>query len=155
MNSEFSSIWSSVMPISNNSPRISLHEGSTWSREVPLLLPVSSSATLPWSRGGIMECWDRCCCGCGCGTLGADEDLWPCSKLVRPPKRLCDFPFANPPLAAGPWPEPWKAVALVLLLACFSRSSIFFLNCFDSFSSTKDRPAMQSSISKEWKKVRS
>ena len=106
MNSEFSSIWSSVMPISNSSPRMPLHEGSTMSKEVPLLLLVSSSAMLLSSRGGIMDCWVRCSCGCGCGRLGADEDLWPCSKLDRPPRRLCDFPFVSPPLAAGPRPEP-------------------------------------------------
>lgn len=86
--------------------------------------------------------------GCGCGTLGADEDLWPCSKLVRPPRRLCDFPFVSPPPGARPRPEPWNGVALVLLLACFSRSSIFFLNVFASFSSTKERPARQSCSSK-------
>ena len=51
-----------------------------------------------------MDCGDGC--DCGCGILGADEDLWPCSKLVRPPRRLCDFPFVSPPLAAGPRPEP-------------------------------------------------
>jgi hypothetical protein len=46
-------------------------------------------------------------------------------------------------------------VFLVALLAFFSLSSIFFLNCLASFSSTNDKPAKHSSSSKVWKKVRS
>lgn len=48
-----------------------------------------------------------------------------------------------------------KGLFRVFLCAFFSRSSIFFLKVFASFSSLKDRPAMHSSSSKVWKKVRS
>lgn len=56
------------------------------------------------------------------------------------PSRLCFWP----PDACA---EPPKGVALVARLAFFSRSSIFFLNCLASFSSTKLSPARHSSSS--------
>lgn len=65
------------------------------------------------------------------------------------PSRLCFWP----PDAV--WWDPPKGVALVARLAFFSRSSIFFLNCLASFSSTKLSAARHSSSSKVWKKVRS
>lgn len=48
-----------------------------------------------------------------------------------------------------------KGFDFVFLCAFFSLSSIFFLNCFASFSSAKDNPARQSSSSKVWKNRRS
>ena len=89
-------------------------------------------------------------CGCCCcwATCGAEDDLWPCNRLPMAPNRWCDFPFVTPPPASC-GPEPWKGAAFVPLLAFFSRSSIFFLNCLASFSSTKERPAKQSSSSNE------
>ena len=95
-----------------------------------------------------MDCswgWDW---DCGWGICGAEDDLCPCSRLPMAPNRWWDFPFVNPPLA-GCRPGPWNGVALVPLLALFSRSSIFFLNCLASFSSTNENPAKQSSSSKE------
>ena len=59
-----------------------------------------------------------------------------------PPCAVCVGPLAN-------------GLLLVALCAFFSRSSIFFLNCFASFSSAKLRPARQSFSSKVWKNVRS
>lgn len=82
----------------------------------------------------------------GGGSVGAEECLCP-PKM--PPSKPCLW---WPP---APGATPPNGVALVALLAFFSLSSIFFLNCFASFSSTKDKPATQSSISKVWKKVRS
>lgn len=67
-----------------------------------------------------------------------------------PPKMLPN----RPPDLTG-WPCPPKGVFLVALLAFLSLSSIFFLNCLASFSSTNDRPARHSSSSNVWKKVRS
>lgn len=96
------------------------------------------------SRGGIIDC------GNGCGIWGAEEDLWPDIKLPIPPKRLCDFPLTRlPPTCGVTALEPWKGVFFVFLLPLLSRSSIFFLNCFASFSSTKERPAKHSSSSNE------
>lgn len=48
-----------------------------------------------------------------------------------------------------------KGVCLVSLLAFFSRSCSFLMNVLASFSSAKEKPAVQSSSSKLWKKVRS
>jgi hypothetical protein len=86
--------------------------------------------------GGRLVCGDS-------GGVWAEEE-W--REPKRPPRRLCFW--------VG-WELPPKGVDLVALLAFFSRSSIFFLNCLASFSSTKLRPARQSSSSKVWKKVRS
>lgn len=148
--SEFSSIWSSVIPIPSSSPKIPLHEGSTVSSDDALSRFGLTCARLTGSRGGIIDC------GCGGGTWGEDDDLWlwpPCNRFPIPPNRLCDFPFARPPPPADCPPAPWKGVARVSLLAFFSRSSIFFLNCLASFSFTNEKPARHSSSSKEWKNV--
>ncbi len=134
-----------MIPISKSSSSKPLHEGSTVSRDEPLLLPGLEDTSGTGSRDGMVDC--------GIWILGADEDLWPCKRFPIPPKRLCDFPFVALPPTVPP-PDP-NDVALVLLLALFSRSSIFFLNCFASFSSTKDKPARQFSSSNEWKNVRS
>jgi hypothetical protein len=72
-------------------------------------------------------------------------------KLVccfSPPELTC--PFAMPPPASDP-----NGLLLVFLWAFFSRSLTFFRNVLASFSSAKERPAMQFSSSKVWKKVRS
>lgn len=55
-------------------------------------------------------------------------------------------------------PSPIRAVKglfLVFLWAFFSRSSIFFLNVFASFSSANESAARQSSNSNVWKNTRS
>lgn len=70
------------------------------------------------------------------GALGAEECLCP----NRPPSRLC--------FCCVGWEPPPNGVDRVALLAFFSRSSIFFLNCLASFSSTKLSAARQSSSSK-------
>lgn len=73
----------------------------------------------------------------GICTDGAEELRW---LWNRPPSRPCllvSLELAPPP----------NRFALVALLAFFSRSFIFFINCFASFSSTKDSPAKQSSVS--------
>ena len=56
MKSEFSSIWSSVIPISNNSPRSPRHEGSTLSRDDPLSRFVLEPCELGGSPEGIIDC---------------------------------------------------------------------------------------------------
>ena len=71
--------------------------------------------------------------------VGAEE-----CRLKKPPRRPC--------FSLG-WEPPPNGVERVDLLAFFSRSSIFFLNCFASFSSTKLSPATHSSSSKVWKNV--
>lgn len=80
------------------------------------------------------------------GGVGAEECLCPPNM---PPNRPCLW-----------WPldccvDPPNGVLFVDLLAFFSRSFIFFRNCFASFSSTKESPARHSSSSKVWKKTRS
>lgn len=93
MKSEFSSIWSSVIPISNSSPNRPLHDGSTLSREDPVSR---------FGLGGALAISSLGCtedCGNGCGILGAEEDLWPEIRLPIPPKRPCDFPFIRAPPA--------------------------------------------------------
>lgn len=142
MKSAFSSIWSSVIPISSSSFSNGCHEGSLVSMaELRVLL------TLDWlvvvgevTLGGMMDC--GCCVGVECL----------CPNM--PPKRpwlLCPFVGAPPPL---PIAAP-NGLFFVFLWAFFSRSSIFFLKVFASFSSAKERPARQSSSSKVWKKTRS
>ena len=100
------------------------------------------------SRWGIIDCgacWD---------TWGAEEERWPDNKLLIPPNKPCDLPCAwSPPDGCVSGPKPWKGVNLVCLLALFSLSSIFFLNCLASFSSMKESPAKPPSSSNEWKKV--
>lgn len=80
------------------------------------------------------------------GSVGADEWRWP-PKMPPSPRKPC--------LWEAGWPLPPKGVCRVALLACFSLFCIFLRNRAASFSSTKDRPARHSSISKVWKKVRS
>lgn len=58
-------------------------------------------------------------------------------------------------MSDDPWIDELNGFDLVFLFALFSRSSIFFLNCFASFSSQNESPAKQSSSSKVWKKTRS
>ena len=145
MKSIFSSSWSLGMPISTSSSKIfgSISPKADCFSDLGL-----GGAKLTFSLGGMMD-W-----GNGIGTWGAEDDRWPCNKLPIPPNRLCDFPFwSDPRDVSRAGPEPWNGVDRVLLLAFFSRSSIFFLNCFASFSSVKERPAKQSSSSKEWKNV--
>lgn len=97
------------------------------------------------SLGGMMDwlagCWWEC--------------LWPNRLPVMLPSK--PWPWSLP-LVDGAMELPAaraKGLFLVFLWAFFSRSSIFFLNCLASFSSANDRPAMHSSSSKVWKKVRS
>lgn len=73
------------------------------------------------------------------GGVGVDACLCPPNM---PPSKLCLCPVVAPGAA------PPNGAAFVALLAFFSLSSIFFLNCFASFSSTNARAAMQSSSSK-------
>ncbi len=82
------------------------------------------------------------------GGVDADEWRWP-PKMPPSSECLCV------PLDAWLCIEPPNGVVRVALLAFFSRSSIFFLNCLASFSSAKHRPARQSSSSNVWKNIRS
>lgn len=79
------------------------------------------------------------------GGVGAEECRWP-PKMPPSPRKPC--------FCAG-WPLPPKGVCFVARLACFSLFCIFLRKSEASFSSTKERPARHSSISKVWKKVRS
>jgi hypothetical protein len=132
------------MPICfKSSPQVSLQLGSIASSAAncdlpPLTLPPDilwfwpGGRTKPGESGGVG--W----------IVGADECLCP---PKNPPSRPCRCP---PPAAC---PKPPKAFDLVALLAFFSLSFIFFMNCLASFSSTKDNPARQSSVSNVWKYV--
>lgn len=141
MNSWLSLIKSSVKPLSLRSlPKCSRHNGSKASS--------SGNSEEPRFPFIIVE---LACDGAGGGGgrfarvasgVGADEWRW-----NSPPSRLC--------LCAGCCEAPPNGVDRVALLAFFSRSSIFFLNCLASFSSTKLRPARHSSSSNVWKNVRS
>lgn len=145
MKSWFSLIKSSVRPFDlRSSPKCSRQSGSKASRMAncdgvfrldPLMLPECGRLNGDDAARGDS------------GGVGAEECLCP-PKM--PPSKLCLWP---PPAAPGAIPP--NGVFLVALLAFFSLSSIFFLNCFASFSSTKANPARQSSSSKLWKKVRS
>lgn len=144
MKAWFSMMKSSVRPFAfRSSPKCSRHSGSKASKTAncegelrlsPLNLPEDD---LP--RLGLLALRGDS------GDVGEEECLCP-PKM--PPSRPCLCVFA-------PGAAPPNGVALVALLAFFSRSSIFFLNCLASFSSTNERPAIQSSSSKVWKKVRS
>lgn len=93
--------------------------------------------------------------GAGAGAGGGvalEAGVERCNKLPKI-DRLGALPLAT---GAGPCPRlDAKGVLVVSLLACFSRSCIFFMNVLASFSSAKDNAAGQSSSSKVWKKVRS
>jgi hypothetical protein len=144
MKSWLSFIKSSVSPCSDKKfPKLSRQRGSY-------------ASSLANSEGGLWKtfrlteddlAWDwssgRLLRG-DSGGVGLETCLCPPPK--RPPKKLvlCCWCVAPP-----------KGVFFVAFEAFFSLSSIFFLNCFASFSSTKDRPAQHSSSSKVWKKVRS
>jgi hypothetical protein len=136
----FASSWSSVTPSWTSSP---FSFGSKESRTELRLFGGDDGVTV---NGDDMtgEGW--------CGSCTAFELLWP----KRPPNRLLCclsglgywWPLPMPPESA-------KGLDRVFLCAFFSRSSIFFLNVFASFSSENEKPARQSSSSKVWKKVRS
>lgn len=108
--------------------------------------------------GALGGCAGGCAGGSATGIEGAGAAAGAalggglrCNKL---PKMDRPGPF---PLATGAGPCPRveaKGVLVVSLLACFSRSCIFLIKVFASFSSAKDSPAGQSSSSKV-KKVRS
>lgn len=144
MKSAFCAIWSSVMPISKSSLRSGFQEGSTESTGW-----FACRAGLGGSpcKVGIIDC-------VGGGIFVVDEFLSRCSRLPKPPSRLWLLVPLLIPRAPPALFDP-NGCAFVLLLAFFSRSSIFFLNCFASFSSTNESPARHSSSSNEWKYVRS
>lgn len=144
MKSWFSRINSSVSPCSERKfPKLSRQFGSYASNlanlDGDLWKPLTFvEEVLAWDcAGGRLLRGDS-------GGVGAEECLCPPKMLPK-----------NPVLVWCCCDAPPKGVFLVALDAFFSRSSIFFLNCFASFSSTKDRPAKQSSSSKVWKNVRS
>jgi hypothetical protein len=129
------------MPMVSSSFSNGCHDGSVVSmaelRELDILDGAVDvgEATL----GGIMDA------GWGAGVE--------CRCPKSPPSRpwlFCPFGAAPPPPMAAP-----NGLFLVFLCAFFSRSSIFFLNVFASFSSANDSAARQSSSSKVWKKTRS
>lgn len=81
----------------------------------------------------------------GAGEAGAGECDPRCRKLPKS-ERPEPFPFDG---AAGPWPRVAEnGVAFVSLLACFSRSFIFFRKVLASFSSANENAAGHSSSSK-------
>lgn len=144
MKSECSAIWSSVMPISSNSSNRPFCDGSFMSKGRSAFAGNALGICTAGGATGIE--------GAGAaGGVGLGVGLR-CNKL---PKIDLPGPF---PLATGAGPCPRveaKGVLVVSLLACFSRSCIFLMKVFASFSSAKDRPAGQSSSSNVWKKVRS
>jgi hypothetical protein len=146
MKSWLSLIRSSVIPMPRrSSPHVSRQFGSIASSAAKPESPLAALALpvdIRWS-----------CCGTefrgdsgGVGwKLGAELFLCPPNSPPRIPCFCIAFEGALPP--------NW--FNFVALLAFFSRSFIFFRKVFASFSSTKDRPAKQSSVSKVWKNVRS
>lgn len=140
--SEFSAICSSVIPIAFSSSRRPRHDGSTVSsgEDAFSLFPGATGAEGAVLAGG---CLGGMIDSAG---FGADEDLCPCRRLPTLPKRLWLLPFDT---GVGVCPRAAEnGVALVSLLALFSRSVTFLRNVFASFSSAKERPARQSSSSK-------
>jgi hypothetical protein len=137
MKSWLSRIKSSFNPLAfKSSPKCSLHWGSKASNFAnlggaagsswyPFTLPDRLSLTGADTRGDS-------------GGVGADECRCPPKRPPNNPWCLWWFEGAAPP----------NGVFSVALLAFFSRSFIFFKNCFASFSSTKDNPARHSSSSK-------
>lgn len=92
-------------------------------------------------------------------TLGGMMDAGCCTGVVclspkSPPNRPWLFWPFGAPLPPPPVAAP-NGLFFVFLCAFFSRSSIFFLNVFASFSSANESAARQSSSSKVWKKTRS
>ena len=61
MNSACSSIWSSVIPSSISSLKVSRQEGSTVSRDDPPVLGAEGDDTVGDSLGGKIDCTG--CCG--------------------------------------------------------------------------------------------
>jgi hypothetical protein len=136
MKSEFSAIWSSVIPIPLSSSSSPFQEGSLVSNGKSGLAGGALGASV---GGGGATCMEGA--GAGGGALGAGVER--CNKL--PNKDRPTFPLET---GAGPWPRlDAKGVLDVSLLACFSRSCTFLINVLASFSSTKDRPAGQASSS--------
>jgi hypothetical protein len=137
-----------VIPILfKSSPQVSRQLGSIASNFANSEVGLDSLRALPtdrrsYCRGGRYVVGDSGGVGC---MEGAEECLCP---LKKPPSRPCLCP---PPEC----PAPPKGVALVALLAFFSRSTIFFKNAFASFSSANDSPAKYCSVSNVWKNVRS
>lgn len=137
MNSEFSAIWSSVIPIPLSSSSSPFQEGS---------LVSNGKSGLAGGRLGDSIGGGGATCIEGAGAVGAGvlrAGLERCNKL--PNKDRPTFPLVT---GAGPWPRlDAKGVLVVSLLACFSRSCTFLIKVLASFSSTKDRPAGQASSS--------
>lgn len=146
MKPSLSLICASVIPICRNSARTPCISGSVRSMEDDFSCTGAGERT----RGGG-GCTGAATGGSVAGIVGvAVEELLPRRPLKseRP-----DFALDT---IAGPCPriEP-NGVAFVSLLACFSRSCIFFRKVFASFSSENDKAAGHSSSSNVWKKTRS
>jgi hypothetical protein len=145
MKSWFSLMKSSVSPCSvKKLPKFPRQSGSYASSFENSDCGFPKPLPMYWSEG------DREC-ETGFDGGGGRGAIWPgesggvgAEECLCPPKR----PPRKPELCLAGWAEPPKAWFLVALLAFFSRSSIFFLNCFASFSSTNDSPARHSSSSK-------
>lgn len=136
MKPSLSLICASVIPICRNSARIPCISGSVRSIEDDLTFTGAGVR----AGGG---CTGAATGGSVAGIVGvAVDELLPRRPLKseRP-----DFPLDT---IAGPCPrvEP-NGVAFVSLLACFSRSFIFFKKVFASFSSENDKAAGHSSSS--------
>lgn len=142
MKSAFCAICSSVMPIWTSSSKIGLHVGSA--RSIPPLL-CGLLPPIPVGTELYIGCGAGICCGCGGGGFELFR-LRPNSPPSRP-WLLCPPPLTCA-YCAPPAVEP-KGVVFVALLAFFSRSSIFFLNCLASFSSRNESAAMHCSSSNE------
>lgn len=147
MKAWLSIIKSSVRPFDlRSSPKCSRQSGSkassvaNWEGPLPLVPFVLVDGDLPKLAMPLLRGES--------GGVGAGAEACLCPPKM-PPSKLCLGP------AVAPGATPPNGVAFVALLAFFSLSSIFFLNCFASFSSMKLKAAIHSSSSKVWKKVRS
>lgn len=146
MKSAFSAIWSSENPIASSSLSSPFHDGSLVSNGNSLCpgeaVGGGGGATCIVGAGGSSA---------GVICVGACDRPSRLPNIDRPTPP--DFPFAT---GVGPCPRvEANGVWRVSLLAFFSRSIIFLMNVFASFSSANDKPAGQSSNSKVWKNVRS
>ena len=136
------------MPMAINSFNNGFHDGSVVSIAELRVLDAFECVFCEGdvTLGGMIEC--------GCWWFPEDECLCPPNSPPSIPWCPCDFPLAAFD-APGACIDAPNGLFRVFRCAFFSRSSIFFLNVFASFSSTKLSPARQCSSSKVWKKTRS
>lgn len=133
-------ICASVIPICRNSARTPCISGSVKSIEDDCSFTGAGAGARVGGGGG---CTGAATGGSDAGIVGVAVD----ELLPRRPLKS-EWPDFLLDTCAGPCPrvEP-NGVAFVSLLACFSRSCIFFKKVFASFSSANENAAGHSSSS--------